>query len=39
MTGRALVAVMSVAQLGSLLPHVTVPAVMPDYLIPEWGLS
>lgn len=39
MKGRALVAAMSAAQLGSLLPHVAVPAVMPDHLIPLWGLS
>ena len=39
MTGRSLVAMMSAAQLGSLLPHVTLPAVMPAYLIPEWGLT
>ena len=36
---RALVMTMSAAQLGSLLPHVVVPAVMPSHLIPEWGLS
>lgn len=36
---RVLVAMMSAAQLGSLLPHVVVPAVMPSHLIPEWGLS
>jgi predicted MFS family arabinose efflux permease len=36
---RALVALMSAAQLGSLLPHVTLPAVMPAHLIPGWGLS
>src|SRR5690348_5011170 len=30
---------MALAQLGSLLPHVTVPAVMPSHLIPEWSLS
>ena len=30
---------MAAAQLGSLLPHVTLPAVMPAFLIPEWGLS
>jgi predicted MFS family arabinose efflux permease len=34
-----MVAAMSAAQLGSLLPHVAVPAVMPSHLIPEWGLS
>ena len=39
MTGRSLVAMMAAAQLGSLLPHVTLPAVMPAYLIPEWGLT
>ena len=39
MNARALVALMSAAQLGSLLPHVVVPAVMPSHLIPEWGLS
>ena len=38
-TGRTLVVVMAVAQLGSLLPHVAVPAVMPSHLIPEWRLS
>ncbi|MDA0226360.1 MAG: MFS transporter, partial [Proteobacteria bacterium] len=30
---------MSAAQLGSLLPHVVVPAVMPAFLIPLWNLS
>jgi predicted MFS family arabinose efflux permease len=39
MTGRRLVAMMSAAQLGSLLPHVVVPSVMPAFLIPEWGLT
>ena len=39
MKPRALVLLMSAAQLGSLLPHVTLPAVMPSHLIPEWGLS
>ena len=39
MTGRTLVVMMAVAQIGSLLPHVAVPAVMPAYLIPEWHLS
>src|SRR5689334_2601072 len=37
--GRAMVILMALAQLGSLLPHVAVPAVMPSHLIPEWGLS
>ena len=39
MNPRALVVMMSAAQLGSLLPHVVLPAVMPAFLIPEWGLS
>ena len=30
---------MALAQLGSLLPHVVVPAVMPSHLIPEWNLT
>ena len=38
-TGRTLVILMAAAQLGSLLPHVVVPAVMPSHLIPEWDLS
>jgi MFS family permease len=37
--GRTLVGLMSAAQLGSLLPHVVLPSVMPAHLIPEWGLS
>lgn len=39
MTGRSLVALMAVAQIGSLLPHVAVPAVIPSHLVPEWNLS
>jgi MFS family permease len=39
MSGRTMVILMALAQLGSLLPHVVVPAVMPSHLIPEWGLS
>ena len=38
-SGRTLVILMAAAQLGSLLPHVAVPALMPSHLIPEWGLS
>lgn len=34
-----MVILMAAAQLGSLLPHVVVPAVMPSHLIPEWKLS
>jgi predicted MFS family arabinose efflux permease len=37
--GRALVAAMCLAQLGSLLPHVTVPGIMAEHLMPLWGLS
>ena len=39
MNGRRLVAAMSAAQLGSLLPHVALPSVLPTHLIPEWGLT
>ena len=39
LTGRALVAAMCLGQVGSLLPHVVVPAVMPQHLMPLWGLS
>jgi hypothetical protein len=37
--GRALVMAMCLAQLGSLLPHVTLPAVMAEHLMPLWGLN
>ena len=36
---RSLVAVMCLGQVGNLLPHVAVPAVMPQHLMPLWGLS
>jgi predicted MFS family arabinose efflux permease len=39
LTGRALVAAMCVGQVGNLLPHVVVPAIMAVHLIPLWGLS
>jgi MFS family permease len=39
LTGRALVAAVCVGQVGNLLPHVVVPAVMPRHLIPLWQLS
>jgi MFS family permease len=39
LSGRALVAVMCAGQVGNLLPHVAVPAVMAGHLIPLWGLS
>ena len=37
--GRSLVVAMCVGQVGNLLPHVVVPAVMAQHLIPQWGLS
>ena len=39
MQGRALVIAMCFGQVGNLLPHVVVPAVMVGHLIPLWGLS
>jgi predicted MFS family arabinose efflux permease len=39
LTGRALVAAMCAGQVGNLLPHVVVPAIMAQHLIPLWGLS
>jgi MFS family permease len=39
LSGRALVAAMCVGQIGNLLPHVAVPAVMAQHLIPLWSLS
>jgi MFS family permease len=39
LTGRALVAAMCIGQIGNLLPHVVVPAVMPQHLMPLWHLS
>jgi MFS family permease len=39
LTGRALVTAMCIGQLGSLLPHVTVPAIMAQSLMPLWSLS
>jgi MFS family permease len=37
--GRSLVLAMCIGQLGNLLPHVAVPAVMPQHLMPAWALS
>jgi MFS family permease len=37
--GRALVAAMCLGQVGSLLTHVTLPAIMAEHLMPLWGLS
>jgi MFS family permease len=39
LSGPALVAAMCVGQVGNLLPHVVVPAVMAQHLIPLWHLS
>jgi predicted MFS family arabinose efflux permease len=39
LTGRVLVAAMCIGQIGNLLPHVAVPAVMPQHLMPLWTLS
>lgn len=39
MQGRTLVFAMCLGQVGNLLPHVVVPAVMVGHLIPLWGLS
>src|SRR5712691_1887712 len=39
LTDRSLVVAMCLGQLGNLLPHVAVPAVMPQYLMPLWHLS
>jgi MFS family permease len=39
MHGRLLVIAMCVGQVGNLLPHVVVPAVMVQHLIPLWGLT
>jgi predicted MFS family arabinose efflux permease len=37
--GRPLVVAMCLGQVGNLLPHVVVPAVMPQHLMPLWSLS
>ena len=39
LTGRALVAAMCLGQVGSLLPHVVVPAIMAQHLMPLWDLN
>ena len=39
MRGRTLVVAMCLGQVGNLLPHVVVPAVMVGHLIGPWGLS
>ena len=37
--GRALVTAMCIGQVGNLLPHVVVPAIMAQHLMPLWHLS
>jgi MFS family permease len=39
LTGPRLVAAMCVGQVGNLLPHVVVPAIMAGHLIPLWNLT
>lgn len=39
LSGRGLVAAICLGQVGNLLPHVVVPAIMAQHLIPLWGLS
>lgn len=39
MRARSLVFAMCIGQIGNLLPHVVVPAVMAGHLIPLWGLT
>ena len=39
LTNRSLVIAMCLGQVGNLLPHVAVPAVMPQHLMPLWSLS
>ncbi len=39
LSGRTLVIAMCLGQVGNLLPHVAVPAVMPQHLMPLWSLN
>lgn len=39
LTNRSLVFAMCLGQVGNLLPHVAVPSVMPQHLMPLWRLS
>ncbi len=39
LSGKSLVAAMCLGQVGNLLPHVVVPAVMAQHLIPLWHLT
>jgi predicted MFS family arabinose efflux permease len=39
LTGRPLITAMCIGQVGNLLPHMAVPAIMSQHLIPLWHLS
>jgi len=39
LSGKSLVLALCLGQIGNLLPHVVVPAVMAQHLMPPWGLS
>jgi predicted MFS family arabinose efflux permease len=39
LSGRSLIAVMCIGQVGNLLPHVTLSANLAQHLMPAWGLS
>lgn len=39
MSGRSLIAVMCIGQVGNLLPHVTLSANLAQHLMPAWGMS
>src|SRR5687768_8284252 len=39
LSGRPLVFAMCIGQVGNLLPHVVVPAIMAQHLMPPWNLS
>src|SRR3954468_20268335 len=39
LAGPPLVVAICLGQVGNLLPHVVVPAIMAQHLIPLWGLS
>lgn len=39
LTGKSLIVAMCIGQVGNLLPHVVVPAIMAQHLMPLWGLS
>src|SRR5215469_4026607 len=39
LSGRPLVTAMCLGQVGNLLPHVALPAIMAQYLMPSWSLG